>query len=265
MQKSKKSYMHCLDSKGWRLLHPFLVIFAAAFVSLGYDNLDYGMPTSKTNEEALVVIDREGYAAGYSPSKKQAVWVQYRLTAEEAFPSNAVKRSDCFDADPLLSDGVSEDDYKRSGYDRGHLAPAADMSWSKKAMQESFYMSNMSPQVPSFNRGIWKKLEDWTRHVALAETSIIVVTGSIFNSTNATASGIAVPSAYFKVIYDETPPCKAIGFLLSNEASTNDLSSFAKSVSEVEDASSFMFLQVIDASSRSSLWKDVYFEEWHLK
>lgn len=93
----------------------------------------------------------------------------------------------------------------------------------------------------------------------------MVITGSIFSSTNATASGIAVPSAYFKVIYDETPPCKAIGFLLSNEASTNDLSSFAKSVSEVEAASSFMFLQVIDASSRSSLWKDANFEEWHLK
>lgn len=219
------------------------------------------MPTSKMHDD-IIVIDREGYAAGYSPSKKQAHWVQYRLTADEAFPSNAVKRSDRFTSDPLLPGGVNEADYKQSGYDRGHLAPAADMSWSEKAMKESFYMSNMTPQVPAFNRGIWKKLEEWTRRIASAETNIVVITGSIFNSTSTTASGIAVPSACFKVIYDETPPCKAIGFLLSNEASTNDLQSFAKPVAEVENASGFSFLQVLDASSRSNLWQDAHFEAW---
>lgn len=75
----------------------------------------------------------------------QARWVTYRLTAGEV-ASNVVKRSDMFMEDPIIAGGSSTlADYKGSGYDRGHLAPAADMHWSQKTMEESFYMSNMSP------------------------------------------------------------------------------------------------------------------------
>ena len=78
--------------------------------------------------------------------------------------------------DPLVKTGSARDaDYKASGYDRGHLAPAADMGWSTQAMQESFYYSNMSPQLPAFNRGIWKQLEELVRDWAIAEDTILIV------------------------------------------------------------------------------------------
>ena len=92
----------------------------------------------------------------------------------------AAKRGDDFRPDPAVPTGsATPQDYTRSGYDRGHLAPAADMSFSVKTMSESFYMSNMSPQAPQFNRGIWSKLEKQVRHFATKEKRIVVVTGPI--------------------------------------------------------------------------------------
>ena len=104
-------------------------------------------------------MEREGYALGYIEKHEQPAWVQYIMTGEEV-SRRAAKRGDDFRPDPDVPTGsATPQDYTRSGYDRGHLAPAADMSFSVKTMSESFFMSNMSPQAPQFNRGIWSKLE----------------------------------------------------------------------------------------------------------
>ena len=102
-----------------------------------------------------------GYSVHYDQKHRQARWVGYLLTKSETV--KVAKRSNKFTADPLIPETDNAVDYKKSGFDRGHLAPAADMSYSQETMQESFYFSNMSPQNPSFNRGIWKKLEEKTR------------------------------------------------------------------------------------------------------
>lgn len=121
-----------------------------------YDNLDLGIPQGGQIDR---VFNREGYAFGYSEKYEQPLWVTYKLTDYE-LPAMPVPRTNDFREDPrVLSRTALPEDYKNSGYDRGHLAPAADMGWSKKTMSESFYMSNMSPQVPDFNRGIWMHLE----------------------------------------------------------------------------------------------------------
>ena len=120
------------------------------------------------NGEQLVT--HLGYSLSYNEKHEQANWVFYELTIDEVLGS--IKRKDQFRADPNIKTGsASLSDYKRSGYDRGHLAPAADMKWSSKAMSESFFMSNMSPQTPSFNRGIWKKLENLVRKWAVENKS----------------------------------------------------------------------------------------------
>ena len=100
---------------------------------------------------------------------EQPAWVIYRLTKQQAL-TKAAKRDDNFKEDPSVPTGSATlADYRRSGYDRGHLAPAADMAYSRQTMEDSFFMSNMSPQRPAFNRGIWKDLEAQVRDFAISE------------------------------------------------------------------------------------------------
>ena len=104
------------------------------------------------------IISHTAYTLKYSEQHEQASWVAYTLKSSHT--SGTVGRTNDFREDYKVKTGsASLSDYKGSGYDRGHLAPAADFKWSSTAMSESFFMSNMSPQKPGFNRGIWKKLE----------------------------------------------------------------------------------------------------------
>ena len=132
-----------------------------------YDNLLSGCPG---NSDYL--MENIGFALGYSRKHRQPLFVIYLLDARE-LENKTVSRKNRFLPDPeVLSDSASGSDYKGSGYDRGHLAPAADMAFSAEAMKHSFYYSNISPQDPSFNRGIWKKLEEQVRFFAETEKKI---------------------------------------------------------------------------------------------
>jgi DNA/RNA endonuclease G (NUC1) len=111
------------------------------------------------------IVTHFAYMLQYSEPHEQAAWLLYRITAEQV--NGAVERTDNFRADPLVATGsASLNDYSGSGFDRGHLAPANVFSWDERAMSESFYLSNMSPQDPSFNRGIWRVLEGEVRGLA---------------------------------------------------------------------------------------------------
>ena len=139
-----------------------------------YDNLSFGVPG-----RADTIIDRPGYALGYIEYHEQPAWVIYIMTKAEA-TIKAAKRTNKFRSDPEIPTGsATATDYRRSGYDRGHLAPAADMAFSGQTMADSFFMSNMSPQKPAFNRGIWKDLEALVRSFAITERKIVVVTGTL--------------------------------------------------------------------------------------
>ena len=110
-----------------------------------------------------VVVSHVGYSFLYNEEHEQASWMAYELTKEET--TKAFERTNQFKPDPSVSTLTAHDaDYAGSGYDRGHLAPAADMGWSSSAMAESFYYSNMSLQVPGFNRGVWKSWKNWSVH-----------------------------------------------------------------------------------------------------
>lgn len=182
------------------------------------------------------VIEHTGYAFLYNEKHEQSSWVAYELTKAEV--QKAFERTDKFAPDPKVSTGTASGrDYEKSGYDRGHLAPAADMSWSAEAMRESFYYSNISPQEPGFNRGIWKKLETVTRSWAEASGAIYIVTGPVLKDGLPTIGPgeVSVPEYYFKVILDYTPgKRKGIGFIMSNKASAQQPAAFAVSIDSVE-------------------------------
>lgn len=225
------------------------------------DNLMLGIPG-----KADCIINREGYALGYIEHHEQPAWVIYKLTAEEA-TTKATKRSNKFKADPEIPTGsATPADYYRSGYDRGHLAPAADMAFSVKTMEDSFYMSNMSPQKPQFNRGIWKDLETKVRNFAIKEGEIYVVTGPILPPKEKTITigdnHVTVPERYYKVVYDLTPPQKMIGFILPNAGSDKDIFDYAVTVDAVEEATGLDFFSVLPKEKQEELESKVNIEEW---
>jgi len=226
----------------------------------GSDNLAFGIPGP-----ADCIIDREGYALGYVEYHEQPSWVIYHMTKEEA-TTKAASREDNFREDPQIPTGSATlADYRRSGYDRGHLAPAADMSFSVKTMDESFYLSNMSPQLGEFNRGIWKDLEAQVRSFAISEGDIYVVTGPILPRIKKKTIGpseVTVPDSYYKVVWDRTPPEKMIGFILPNEGSTKSLQSFAVTVDEVEQKTGLDFFSVLPEEQQAALESTITINAW---
>ena len=227
--------------------------------SMNPDALD--LPLMKGN---IPVIKHLGYAFQYSEKHEQAFWVGYELTKKET--EKAFERTNEFIPDPSVSTGTATvGDYAKSGYDRGHLAPAADMGWSQQAMTESFYFSNMSPQVPGFNRGIWKNLEEQVRTWAKAYDSIYVVTGPVLKDglVQLGPNGVSIPKYYYKVILDNTgDDAKAIGFLMPNEASKEPLEKFAVSVDQVEQETGIDFFNKLPDSRENAFEKEVCIPCW---
>ncbi len=231
--------------------------------SLSSEHLPYGAPGLADH-----VAIREGYVVGLSCQHKIAVWVSYRLK-KERLAAKVAARTDRFREDrefPCCS--VKPGDYKGSGYDRGHLASAGDMTFSVKAMEDSFLMSNIAPQKPGFNRGIWKKLETQVRQWALAEEDIIVVTGAVFPKEVTLTVGpskITVPEGYFKVVYDLTPPEKMIAFVISNESSRQDLQDFAVTVNAVEKITGLDFFPELPQVIQQKLEAEIDILQWQWK
>lgn len=221
----------------------------------------FEIPKYSTND---VLIMHKGFSLVYNEKHEQASWVAYELTAEETVKS--FERSNKFLEDPLVSSGTATDeDYSSSGYDRGHLAPAADMSWSEQTMRESFFYSNMSPQTPSFNRGIWKKLEEKVRDWATEYKQLFVVTGPILSDTLSLSIGInkvTVPRYYYKVLCD-TLNKKGIGFVLPNSASSLPLNSFAISIDSVEVLTGINFFPTLSKKDEVIYEKQVCIECWN--
>ena len=147
------------------------------------------------------ILRRRGYAASYNPDWLIANWVAYEITADEA--SARGERGSGFEADPdIKGHKAYPRDYVRSGYDRGHLAPAGDMKWSYRAMQETFYLSNICPQNHELNNGVWNDLEQAVRRWARREGPLWVCAGPVVrkNPRRVGKAGVAVPDKFFKAI-----------------------------------------------------------------
>jgi endonuclease G len=181
------------------------------------------------------IIRHRGYTLSYNSKYKQANWVAYLLTREETV--KRFQRGEFFAPDPLLPGTDFSIDYQKSRYDRGHLAPAADMGYSMETMVQSFFYSNMSPQVPRFNRGVWKKLEIQVRNWAVEYDSLYVVTGPIFDSLMPSIGPhrVAVPKAYYKVLLQKrNGEWFGVGFVMPNTKLKVDIMNYATSIAKVE-------------------------------
>ena len=204
----------------------------------------------------------EYYSLCYRESYEQAEWSAEYI--EPFMLEKVATRSNDFRADEKISTGSATlADYKSSGYDRGHLVPAADMSFDQNAMSETFYMSNMSPQAPQFNRGIWVNLETQVRDWVKTFGKLYVVSGPVLEKSAEEYNSIgqnkvSVPEYYYKVILaplykdeldKETPEDSdsviAIAFLIPNQKCEDDFWSYAVSVDEVEKRTNIDFFSLL--------------------
>lgn len=209
------------------------------------------------------IIRHSGYTVSYNKDLKIPNWVSYELTREET--KGKEKRGNRFIADPLVIGPIATNaDYTRSGYDKGHMAPAADMKWSPEAMKESFYFSNMCPQHPQLNRRGWKNLEEKIRNWAIADSAIIIC-GPIIEKHPKTIgkNKVVVPQKFFKVVLSPfAKPIRAIGFLFNNEQAVEPLSSYVVTVDSIESLTNMDFFaplpdeieNKIEANANYSLW-----------
>ena len=199
------------------------------------------------------------YALSYVEDHEQAEWVAYELTRER-LNENWSERPNSFRPDPdVRTESATPRDYMSSGYDKGHLCPAADMAFNDGAIDETFYMSNMSPQVPAFNGGVWRELEECTRDWARKFKKLYVVTGPIFDQNAKGQIGfskVTVPSAYYKVLYAPEVQ-KTIGFMLPNVLSEKPLMEYVCTIDAVEKTTGLDFfpkiLQGLNAELEASL------------
>lgn len=212
------------------------------------------------------VIRHEGYTVSYNSDYKIANWVAYELTAEEA-KSKKNERSNKFVPDPKVKGATAtNEDYTRTGYDRGHLAPAGDMKWSAKAMRESFYLSNICPQKPALNRGIWKELEEQSRLWANDYGPVWIVTGPVMtdNMKRLGKNRVGVPKSFYKVIcYVSGTEYKAIAFILDNkDYKKTSLKSMAIPVDSVEKVTGIDFFPNVPDEQERAMEAKIDWDSW---
>ena len=207
------------------------------------DKLEIPSYTEASYKKHLVY---EGYEVVLNENYRIPEWVAYELTDEEVSGTNP--RSNHFRTDPNFDGRQADDnDYRNSGWDRGHMAPAADMKLSEQMMRESFYFTNICPQNHNLNSGDWKALEEMVRDYANKYGNIYVTCGPIITDK------VTVPDAFFKVMLILTPSgYESIGFIMENKAGHKPLSTYAVTVDEVESRTGLDFFPALsdDVESR---------------
>lgn len=195
------------------------------------------------NGQKEQIIRHEAYTVSYNTDFKIPNWVAYTLTADKV-ENTRVKRSNRFVPDPEVKGATAlNEDYTRTGYDRGHMVPAADMRWSEKAMRETFYLSNICPQDRGLNSGVWNDLETTVRLWAKEHKLIYVVCGPVIEKelSRLGKNRVGIPRMFYKVVCDPEK-AQAIGFLFENrdykQTSPKDL---AVSVDRVEEITGIDF------------------------
>lgn len=207
-----------------------------------------------------------GYMVSFNTDWLIPNWVAYELTAEEVQGNES--RSNNFIPDPAIPATPTTDEYKNSGYDRGHMAPAADMKWSKQAMTESFYTSNICPQTPNLNRGDWKDLEEHVRNTATKYGKVYVTCGPIVSvkpSYIGHNKKIAVPDAFYKVLLrPKEDSWTAIGFIMPNQSGHKNLSTYAMSVDDIEIITDIDFFVALPNDIEEQIESTYNLNDWDL-
>jgi endonuclease G len=221
---------------------------------------EFFLPTSTTGQ----IIHHEGYSLSYSEPNEQAEWVAYELKKEHL--SNSNFKRPYFEIDAAVKTGAADwQNYKNSGFDRGHLCPAGDRAYSQKAYNETFLTSNISPQRHDFNSGIWNTLEQKVRYWASKYNGVFVVSGGVLNGDMETIGDeqVAVPNQFYKILIDtNSGKTKMIAFLMPHENSQKPLYKFVVPVDSIEVLTGIDFFPELEDTLEDKLEASANYKEW---
>jgi len=222
-------------------------------------SFDY-LPTSTTNQ----IVKHEYYTLSYNEKYEQAEWVAYELKKSYVRSSNFDRPY--FIEDPKVKTGSADwRNYKKSGYDKGHLCPAGDMEFAIKAYNDTFFTSNISPQKHDFNGGVWNRLEQKVRYWATKYDGVYVITAGVLqpNSKTIGQEQVLVPNYFYKILLDNSNgQYKMIAFLVANAKSNKPLYEFVVSVDSIEKMTGIDFFPKLDDKTENSLEKNSDYKVW---
>lgn len=206
----------------------------------------------------LRVLSNSGYVAGYYEAKGNPAWVAYRIRDVQTIPTPA-PRPEYFEIDGRTAARISPDDYRNSGYDRGHLAPnyAIATRFGDKAQAETFLMSNITPQLHSLNAGLWKELE---MKIATSYPArygeVWVLAGPIFGDRQIKLRDrVVVPEAFFMIVVDEQDEkLRTLAVIVPQDAAPDsDWSDYLTSIAEIQRRTRLDFFRELDDADENQI------------
>ena len=209
--------------------------------------------------------DYEGFTLSFNAANRTPNWVAWELLGSET--DGPVSRGNRFWQDTDIEGCPDRSDYTSSGYDRGHLCPAADQKWSGQAMSDCFVMANMCPQAHALNSGAWSTLEKKERLWAERDSALVIVAGPIYESSDTQRigdAGVRVPSAFFKVMiapYLDSP--RGIAFVYPNMTAPGNMQNYVMTIDEVEQLTGFDFFHNLPDDIERIVESTASFKEWN--
>lgn len=206
-----------------------------------------------------------GFTVSFNKENHTPNYVAWELLGSEV--DNKAERTNKFWQDEDIEGCPAHSDYTRSGYDRGHMCPAADQKWSQEAMWDCFVMANICPQDHSLNAGAWNTLENKERQWAKRDSAIMIVAGPIYQPSDTKRignMGVRVPSAFFKALlapYVEWP--RAIAFVYPNMTSPGNMQDYAMSIDDLEEILGYDLFPALPDDIENEVEAKFSFTEWN--
>lgn len=256
-----------------------LILAAASVITASIHNKnDKPTPTTPLPAKDLLIVQKPattpgqdiqytGFTVNFNPQKHLPNYVAWELTPQKA--KGTLPRTNKFKPDNNIAGTPTLDDYRGSGFDRGHMAPAGDMKWDKQAMSDCFYLTNMSPQTSRLNSGRWNDLETLTRKTTAKDSTLIIVCGPILTDRLTRTIGptkVVVPQRFFKVIYapySQQP--YMLGFIFSNTQLPETLKDASYSIDQIEQITGLDFFSALPDDQENILESQNYFPIWQTK
>ena len=216
--------------------------------------------------EGEIMLVRVGYTTSYNPQTKQPNWVGWRLTADHVDGEFQRKGIKFHEDEDVPEPRAKDEDYRGSGYDRGHMCPSGDNKWSQEAQEQSFLFTNICPQNHGLNAGDWNEMEQQCRKWAEKEGEIYIVSGPIFygNSRHKKIgkNKIPVPEAFFKVVLSMKGTPKAIGFIYKNQSGNRPKGDYVNTVDEVERITGIDFFPSLPDDVENRVEAEANIDDW---
>lgn len=268
-------------ARAWLLIPALVFVLASWTAATGAETggdcggrfAKIGLPVHRgeLDAEDFTLLCRTTYAALHNNKTKISDWVIEDLPRSQ-LSGTADRKKSRFKEDPDLKrediPRATLKDYRGSGFDRGHQAPAADFKRSQAVMDESFYLSNMAPQIgPGFNRGIWARLEERVRDLVRSRKRLIVITGPVYesdelpppkkNEIGDSEPGVRVPEGFYKIVYDPKRR-RALAFLMPNQKlRKRKIGEFRTTVRELEELTGLNFFPALSRRTQNILEENV--------